>query len=85
MVFINHVLSVEMQASKYDPNNWGDLPVLDNSKLNEEEKNVFENIKLGKGALPQETLLSHRIPELPADVIPIIEEIWMENIPKKGE
>lgn len=85
MVFINHVLSVEMQASKYDPNNWGDLPVLDSSKLNEEEKKVFENIKLGKGALPQETLLSHRIPELPADVIPIIEEIWMENIPKKGE
>lgn len=83
LVAINFILSVEAQSSKYDPENWGDLPVLDNNKLNEEEKKIFENIKLGKGTLSQSVLLDHRVPEMPANIIPIIEEIWQENIPSK--
>ncbi|RKD29055.1 ABC transporter substrate-binding protein [Thermohalobacter berrensis] len=85
LAVINFILSVEAQASKYDPNNWGDLPVLDNDKLNEEEKEVFSKIKIGEGAIRQDVLLEHRLPEMPANLIPIIEEIWMENIPAKGE
>lgn len=85
LVAINFILGVEAQSSKYDPENWGDLPVIDNRKLNEEEKKIFENIKLGKGTLPQSVLLGHRVPEMPANIIPIIEEIWQENIPVEGE
>ncbi|MBS4538045.1 ABC transporter substrate-binding protein [Clostridium sp. D2Q-11] len=85
LVLINEILSIEAQASKYDPKNWGDLPVIDNSKLSEEEKALFEEIDLGEATLPQEELLTNRIPELPADLVPIIEEIWLENIPTEGE
>lgn len=79
---INYILSVNVQASKYDSKNWGDIPVLDNSKLNDEEKAVLRNIKLGKGVLSQEQLLNHRLPEMPANLVPIIEEIWQESIPE---
>ncbi len=85
LTVINFILSVEAQASKYDPQNWGDLPVLDNDKLNDEEREMFEKIDIGEGALPQNVLLEHRLPEMPANLIPIIEEIWMENIPVEGE
>ncbi|QEK12988.1 ABC transporter substrate-binding protein [Crassaminicella thermophila] len=85
LVVINFILSVQAQASKYNPENWGDLPVLDYQKLTEDEKKVFEAIKIGKGVLPQDYLLSHRLPEIPAKLIPIIEEIWIENIPTEGE
>jgi len=85
LVAINFILSPEAQASKYDPKNWGDLPVLDNSKLNNEEKKMFDDVKLGEGVLPQDVLFEHRLPEMPANLIPIIEEIWQENIPVEGE
>lgn len=85
LAVINFILSVDAQSSKYDPENWGDLPVLDNKKLNEEEKKVFENIKLGEGTLAQDILLEHRVPEIPANLVPIIEEIWQENIAVEDE
>ncbi|MCT4633256.1 MAG: ABC transporter substrate-binding protein [Firmicutes bacterium] len=81
LVLINAILSPELQASKYDPELWGDLPVLDNSKLSEEEKEIFNSIPLGKGVPSQEELLEKRVPELPVYLIPHIEEIWMETIP----
>jgi len=81
MAVINEIITVEAQASKYNPEGWGDLPVLDNSKLSAEEKKKFEDIKLGEGVIPQETLLKHRIPEVPAQLVPIIEKIWSEQIP----
>jgi len=84
MAVIDYILSVEAQASKYNPDNWGDLPVLSNDKLSSDEKKIFSDIIIGEGALDQETLLEHRVSEMPADLVPIIEEIWMENI-LKGE
>lgn len=85
LAVINHILSVDSQASKYDPKNWGDLPVLDNSKLSEEEKDIFRSIELGKGTLKQSILLEHRVPEMPSSLVPIIEELWQESIPVEGE
>ncbi|HHW49656.1 MAG TPA: ABC transporter substrate-binding protein [Clostridiaceae bacterium] len=82
LAVINAVLSPEMQASKYDPENWGDLPVVDMNKLNEPEKQLFSSVKTGKGVLPPEELLSKRVGELKADVVPVIEEIWQEEIMK---
>lgn len=85
MALINYMLSVEAQASKYEPSNWGDLPVLDNNKLSDDEKSVFDNVKLGKGCIPQDELLSKRYPEMPAKLIPIIEELWKEFISVDGK
>jgi len=83
LAVVNAVLSPEIQASKYNPANWGDLPVLDNAKLSSTEKELFDKIPLGKGVIPQATLLSKRLPELPADMVPLIEEIWQSEIPNK--
>lgn len=85
MALINYILNVESQATKYEPATWGDLPVLDNDKLSQEEKVRFESIELGIATLPQDILLEHRIPEMPADLVPIIEKIWIEEIPGEGE
>ena len=85
MAVIDFILSVEAQASKYDPETRGDLPVLDNSKLSAQEKSVFDNVPLGIATLPQDVLADHRIPEMPARLVPIIEKIWIETIPGEGE
>ncbi len=78
MVAINEMIGAKMQASKF--NAIKTLPVVDNSKLSEEESKMFDNVDLGKGTLSQEELLSKRLPEMPADLVPIIEEIWLEEV-----
>lgn len=84
LVAINAILSPEIQASKYNPENWGDLPVLDNSKLSPAEKDLFNRVPLGKGVVPQEQLLAKRLPEMPADLIPEIEAIWQSEVLEKN-
>lgn len=81
MAVINFILSPQVQVSKYDPKTWGDLPVLDQSKLSESERKMFQEVPLGEAILPSEQLLEKRIPEMPANIVPIIEKIWMEEIP----
>lgn len=81
LALINHILEVEVQASKYVPSNWGDLPVIDNNKISKEEKEVLDQVELGEATLAQDILLDHRIPEMPAKLVPIIEKIWMEAVP----
>lgn len=83
MVVINSILSFEAQMKKYDPKVWGDLPVLDNNKLSTEERNKMNSIGLGKATLKQDELLSKRQPELNSALVPVIEKIWMEEIPGK--
>lgn len=78
MVAINEMLSPEIQADRYDEMKV--LPVLDNDKLTEEQKAVFAAVDLGKGTIPQEELLGKRLPEMPAELVPIIEEIWLEAV-----
>lgn len=80
MVVINHILSPEVQASKFIPKVWGDLPVVEYELLNEEEKNMFNTIDLGEGVLPVETILKHRVPEMRAELVPIIETLWREVV-----
>lgn len=78
MVVINEILSAEMQASMYDQ--LKQLPVVDYAKLNADQKKLFDNVDPGKGTIPQSELLSKRVPEMPANLIPIIEEIWAEEV-----
>lgn len=78
MVAINEMLSPEIQASRYDTMKV--IPVLDNEKLTDEQKAAFDKVDLGKGTIPQDELLSKRLPEMPAELVPIIEEIWTEEV-----
>ncbi|MBE7722137.1 MAG: ABC transporter substrate-binding protein [Lacrimispora celerecrescens] len=81
MVAINEMLSPEIQADRY--NTLKVIPVLDNSKLSKEQKDEFDQVELGKGTIPQDELLSKRLPEMPAELVPIIEEIWTEEVAGK--
>lgn len=81
MVAINEMLSPEIQADRY--NTLKVIPVLDNSKLSKEQKEAFDQVELGKGTIPQDELLLKRLPEMPAELVPIIEEIWTEEVAGK--
>lgn len=77
-VAVNEMLSAEMQASRYQELKV--LPVLDYDRLTENEKQLFDGVEIGQGAIPQNELLEKRLPEMPAKLVPIIEEIWLEEV-----
>lgn len=78
MVAINEMMSPEIQADRYDKMKV--LPVVDYNKLSDEQKEAFDKVDLGKGNIPQDELLSKRLPEMPAQLVPVIEEIWLEEV-----
>jgi putative spermidine/putrescine transport system substrate-binding protein len=78
MVAINEIISAEMQATQFS--NLKTLPIVDYNKLSDEEKALFDSVDVGKGALSQDELLEKRVPEMPANLVPIIEEIWQEEV-----
>lgn len=78
MVAINAIISADLQTTQYAE--LKDLPVVSQAKLSDEEKAAFDAVDLGKGVLSQDELLSHRLPEMPADLVPVIEEIWAEEV-----
>ncbi len=80
LVVINHILSPEMQVTKYDPKVWGDLPVTDPNLLTDEQKELFDSVDIGESVIPQDELLQNRLPEMSAELVPIIQEIWREEI-----
>ncbi len=80
LVVINHILSPEMQVTKYDPKVWGDLPVTDPNLLTDEQKERFDAVDIGESVIPQDELLQNRLPEMSAELVPLIQEIWTEEI-----
>lgn len=78
MTAINEMLSPEMQLSRYE--NLKILPVLDNEKLSNEQKAAFDAVEPGAGTIPQAELLQKRLPEMPGNLVPLIEEIWLEEV-----
>lgn len=82
MVVANEILTPKVQASKYDPKVWGDLPAIDNDKLSAEDMKYFENITIAPSTVPMDTLLEKRLPEPPAYLVPLIEKIWEEYVLK---
>lgn len=78
MVAINYILSAEGQAKQFAA--LRALPVVDNSKLTEDETAAFAAVNLGQGVLTQDELLAKRLPEMPASLVPMIEEIWQEEV-----
>lgn len=78
IVAINEMISPEIQADRYDTLKV--LPVVAYDKLNEDQKAAFDKVDLGKGSIPQDELLAKRLPEMPSVLVPIIEEIWLEEV-----
>ena len=78
MVVINAIISGQIQLTQYAK--LRELPVVATGKLSAEELAAFEAVDLGKGILSQAELLSHRLPEMPASLVPIIEQIWLNEV-----
>lgn len=78
MVAINEIISAQVQATQFEE--LRTLPVVSYDKLSNEEKAIFDSVDLGQGVLTQDELLSKRLPEMPANLVPIIEEIWAEEV-----
>lgn len=78
LVVINAMISAELQLSQYEK--LRNLPVVSPEKLSVEEKAAFDAVDMGEGVLTQEELLTHRLPEMPAKLVPVIEEIWLNEV-----
>ncbi|MCI8759109.1 MAG: ABC transporter substrate-binding protein, partial [Oscillospiraceae bacterium] len=77
-VVINAMISAELQLSQYEQ--LRNLPVVSPAKLSGEERAAFDAVDMGQGVLSQEELLTHRLPEMPAKLVPVIEEIWLSEV-----
>ena len=82
MVAINFMLSPDAQITKLEPKYWGDLMSIDLNKLNKEDQLRVSNVDLGAATLPTDVLASHRLPEIPAVYVDVIEKGWMEHVAK---
>ena len=78
MVAINAIISAELQLTQY--RQLRTLPVVATDKLSAEELADFEAVEIGQGVLSQAELLAHRLPEMPARLVPVIEEIWLNEV-----
>ena len=78
MAVINAIISGDIQLTQYAQ--LRELPVVAAEKLSAEEKAAFDAVDLGRGVLSQAELLAHRLPEMPASLVPIIEEIWLNEV-----
>ncbi|MCL2699420.1 MAG: extracellular solute-binding protein, partial [Defluviitaleaceae bacterium] len=77
---INHIISPEIQITKYDAGNWGDFPVFDVSRLNDEQLALLDAVDNGGGILSAAELQDYRLPEVQAAKIPIIDQLWIEFV-----
>ena len=80
LVLINHILSPEMQISKFDARNWGDMPVFDINRLSAAQRALLDDIYTGQGTLSADELLARRVPEVQAPKIPIIDRLWLRHV-----
>jgi putative spermidine/putrescine transport system substrate-binding protein len=78
MVAIDEILSAEVQASQFSV--LKALTVVDYDRLTQEERASFDAVHIGEGTIPQHELLSKRLPEMPADLVPVIDKIWQEEV-----
>lgn len=78
LVAINEVISPEMQLSQYEV--LGNMSVLDMEKLDEADRTAFDDVELGVSQLPLSDLLAVRVAEPAGPVVPIIEQIWLDEV-----
>ena len=80
LALINHIISAEMQTTKFDVRNWGDLPVFDVGRLSAKQQATLAGVDSGIGVLSPGELSARRMPEVGAAKIPIIEQLWIEHV-----
>jgi len=82
---IDAALSPEMQISKADLSGWADMPVLDYNKLTAENKQALDAAmspaeEYKSSILSYDELSKYKKPELKADLVTVIEEVWKNEV-----
>lgn len=80
MVVINASLDLKMQASKFRPTEWGDIPVLNMQALPAEDLRTLKKSVSKKTSPKLEDLLNHRQPQMSIALEAIIKQLWMEQL-----
>lgn len=78
LVAINEVISPEMQLDQYKNLAMGS--VLDLNKLPQDVRSGFESVTLGSAQLPLSDLQNVRVTEAAGPVIPLIEQLWLDEV-----
>lgn len=79
---IDFLLSPKAQIAKFDANIWGDGLALDFEKLSEEDKNAIKAVDRGATTLSASELEEHRVPEIKASYVNLLEKWWIEYVSK---
>lgn len=82
MVVANFLLSPEAQYKKADPDVWGDLPVIDVTRLDNAWREKFAQQPRGIATLPDDILQAHQLPEPPSEILIRLEKGWTEQVLK---
>lgn len=80
LIVSDFLMSPEAQLAKYDPNNWGDFPILDLKTLPEAQRKAFENMDLGAATLSLAELNARAVPEIPSAYVEALESGWEEHV-----
>jgi len=80
MVVADLALSPEQQALKADPEVWGQFTVLDHSRLDEEQQQVFDDLPRSPVVPPYEVLSENANPELGPEWVPALDEGWRRQV-----
>lgn len=81
LVAINEMTSPEMQLSAYE--RLRTMSVLDMGRLSDDERAAFDAVELGSAELPLDDLLRVRVSEAAGPVIPLLEQLWRDEVPGK--
>ncbi|MBD3326805.1 ABC transporter substrate-binding protein, partial [candidate division KSB3 bacterium] len=82
MVVANFLLAPEAQFTKADPDVWGDLPVIDPTRLDDTWRTKFANQARGIATLSDEELQQHQLPEPPSEILIRLEKGWVQHVLK---
>ena len=80
LVVANLLLDPATQHQKAQPDVWGDLPVVEVSRIPAEWRTAFGMLPRPASVLPPETLQRARLPELQSPWLEAIERGWIENV-----
>jgi putative spermidine/putrescine transport system substrate-binding protein len=83
MATINFLLSPDAQIAKFDPLHWGEDMALDPLKLSEDQRKQLQKIDRGAATLPADVLATHRLPEMPAARVTVLEQRWQDEVARK--
>lgn len=80
LLVIDFLQSPEAQLEKYKPEVWGDMPAIDPTRLSELQRQELKVIEAQPGMPSLEILSQYRLPEMHAQTIDWIKEIWQEEV-----